>query len=285
MSWMAVARKEFSDAIRSLVLWIVTTLFVLFGLLMAGVFVLIEDELQSGGEAPGVTVEVLDFVMSPIGLFVPIIALLLGYKAVVGERDAGTLKVLLGLPHTRMDVMLGKFVGRTAVLGVPVLLAFLTMGLIISAAVALVDVGDFALMALLSVVFGAAFLSMAIAVSSAVRSSTAAGALAFGIYILFIMLWDTLLLGLLWAVEGRLPFGAEGFQDIPIWYNVVEMLAPNGAFTIASAGLVPGLDHPQGYFPADPPAYLSPWAALTVLVLWALVPFLLAYARFARADL
>jgi len=43
-----------------------------------------------------------------------------GYMAVVGERRSGSIKILLGLPPNRADVVFGKLLGRMGVVGLAV---------------------------------------------------------------------------------------------------------------------------------------------------------------------
>lgn len=277
MSWRPVAKKEISDASRSLVLWVISGVFLLFAVFVVGAFVIIEG--STGG--PETPIDVLVFVLSPVALFAPIIALLVGYKAIVGERESGSLRVLLSLPHTRWDVMLGKLVGRTVVMAIPVALAFVLMAILISVFVAPIAVVEYLVVFSLSILFAAAFVSIAVAVSSSSRSSTIAGAAMFGLYALFVVFWDVLQLGLLYLLEGRLV----PVPDPPSWYFLVDMLSPNGAYLTAAQGLLstPGLY--QGFFPGAVPLYLSAWAAIAVLVLWVVVPFGLGYLRFRDADL
>lgn len=282
MSWTAIARKEVSDASRSLVLWIVSALFLLFAVVVAGAFVLLAG-LEGPESDPATALDAMVFIISPVSLFAPIIALLVGYKAIVGERDSGSLKVLLSLPHTRWDVMFGKLVGRTVVMAVPVAIAFLVMGVIISVFVELVALGEFVLLFALSILFATVFVSIAIAISGAVRSSTVAAAAMFGVFALFFFLWDVLLMGLNYVIEGNVFVNpTAGYSE---WYLFVDMLSPNGAYTVAAQGMLPNVDLYATTFPSDVPLYLSEWAALVILLAWLVIPFGLGYLRFRHADL
>ncbi|MFP4590324.1 MAG: ABC transporter permease subunit [Halobacteriales archaeon] len=280
MSWTAVARKEVSDASRSLILWIVSALFLLFAVIIIGAFILVESVAPAEATEAS-ALDALAFVISPVSLFAPIIALLVGYKAIVGERDSGSLKVLLSLPHTRWDVMFGKLVGRSVVMAIPVLVAFVVMGLLITVFVEPIAIGEFLVLFVLSLLFATAFVAIAIAISGAVRSSTVAAAAMFGIFALFFLLWDVILLGLNYAIEG------EVFPStiLPEWYLFVQMLAPNGAFNVAAQGMLPNVDLYAGRFPGEVPVYLSEWAGLGVMLLWLVVPFTIGYLRFRSVDL
>lgn len=277
MSWPAIARKEFSDASRSLLLWAISGLFLLFAVVVIGAFAAIQSATGDGASS----IDALAFVLSPVALFAPIIALLVGYKSIVGERESGSLRVLLSLPHTRWDVMFGKLVGRSAVMAVPVVIAFVVMALLVSVFIEPIAVVDYLAVFALSVLFAMAFVSIAIAVSGATRSSTVAGAAMFGLYALFAVFWDVLQLGLLYAVEGRFV----PIPDPPEWYFLVDMLSPNGAYTTAAQGLLPNTDLYGGLFPGEPPLYLGEWAAILVLLAWLAVPFAVGYLRFRETDL
>lgn len=281
MSWQTVVRKEFSDAIRSLVLWIVSIIFVFFGILLVGSYILVEGEFGPPDADPGTALDAMVFVLSPITLVAPIIALIVGYKAIVGERESGSLKVLLSLPHTRWDVMFGKLVGRTLVVVIPLTAALVVMGGLITLFVDPISVVDYLVVLVLSILFAAVFVAIAVAISGATKSSTIAGAAMFGIYVLFLLFWDLIDLGLLYLVEGRLT----PQPDPPTWYLFVEMLSPDGAYLIAAQGFLPGVDLYAGLFPQEVPWYLTEWAALLILIFWLVVPFGIGYYRFRESDL
>jgi hypothetical protein len=55
---------------------------------------------------------------------IPLIALLLGFDAIVGERERGSLDLLLSLPITRLELLLGKYLGLAAALTLSTLAGF-----------------------------------------------------------------------------------------------------------------------------------------------------------------
>lgn len=280
MSWQIVMRKEFSDAARSLVLWIISVIFILFSLLLVGSYIAFEEEFGPPGADPGTSLDAMVFVLSPIALVAPIIALVVGYKAIVGEREAGSLKVLLSLPHTRWDVMFGKLVGRTLVVAIPLVVALIVMGGLITVFVDPIGVGNYLIILALSIILAAVFVAIAVAISGATKSSTVAGAAMFGVYLLFLVFWDILELGLLYLVEGTINVG----QNPPGWFLFMDMLSPDGAYLAAARGLMPDVDLMAGMNVPDV-WYLSEWIALGLLLFWLVVPFAIGYLRFREADL
>lgn len=279
MSWQVVAKKEFSDAARSLVLWIISVVFVLAGVLMVGSYIIFGEEF-----APEADVGALDamvFVLSPIALVVPIIALVVGYKSIVGERESGSLKVLLSLPHSRWDVMFGKLIGRTLVVVIPLVAALVVMGAMISVFIEPVGIASYLIVFVLSLLLAGVFVAIAVAISGATSNSTVAGAAMFGIYALFLVFWDIINLGVLYLLEGRVTPG----PDPPGLYFLVDMLSPDGAYIIAAQELLPEVNFFGDTFPESIPWYLSEWAAVAILLLWSIVPFAIGYYRFREADL
>ncbi|WP_121820818.1 ABC transporter permease [Halostella salina] len=280
----AVARKDFRDAVRSKTLWILSALFVLFAAGMAYVFTL----LGSGADGELTVLDLLFFLQSPVALLVPLTALLLGYKSIAGEIDSGSVKILLSLPHSRSSVVLGKLLGRTAVLTVPILIGFAVAAVVVVALYTTFSPGYYVAFVGVSVLFGLAYVSIAIAVSSLTKSTSRAAVGIFGVFALFNFLWDVLGWGIHYVVtrlgEGPATF-FPGIQP-PNWYLFFQRLSPNGAFAGSIASVFPGESQIEGYFPqGDVPLYLEDWFSVLILVAWTVVPLALCYRRFKAADI
>ncbi|PSQ14909.1 hypothetical protein BRC99_02040 [Halobacteriales archaeon QS_7_69_60] len=102
MSVLAVAEKDFRDAVRSRLMIVVAVMFVALtggGVLLA---------TTAGGEASLGILGAIGALRSGTAIFVPIIALGIAYRAIAGEQASGSLKLLLSLPNSRLDVVLGK---------------------------------------------------------------------------------------------------------------------------------------------------------------------------------
>ncbi|TIP54164.1 MAG: ABC transporter permease, partial [Mesorhizobium sp.] len=71
--------------------------------------------------------------LSSLTIFlVPLIALLLSHDAIVGERDRGTLLLLLSYPLSRWHVLFGKFLGHLSILTVATVLGYGAAGVALS---------------------------------------------------------------------------------------------------------------------------------------------------------
>lgn len=272
MSWQAIARKDVRDSVRSRGLWVLLALF----LLLLGLFAY-AAWIDTGADV----FPFIDITTAGFGLLVPLVAVVLGYKAVVTERESGTLALALSLPQTRREFVLGKFLGRSLVLALPVLVAMLaTLGIV------LVLYEDVPLMSYLvyvglNVLYGLAFLAIAIGLSMSTTSGRRVTAGAFGAYVLLVMLWADLvelLLILLWR------FDATVLVDKPDWALFVQLLSPFESYQRLVATLFEA-EFAPAYTAPDAPWLVDSWVALLVLVGWVGGALGLGYLRFRRADL
>lgn len=194
----------------------------------------------------------------------PLIALLLAYDAFVGEAERGTLLLLLAYPVARWQVVLGKFLGHGAILAVAVALGYGPVLLGLSAlGDAALDWRAFAALMTSSLLLGAVFLGLGYLPSVLVRERATAAGLAIGLWLLFVVLYDLALLGLLIADQGQ----ALGQGTI-----AALMLAnPTDAYRVfnltgsAAAGLVSGVAGSAeglGFGPGVPLAMMLAWVAL-----------------------
>ncbi|WP_440766473.1 ABC transporter permease [Natronorubrum sp. DTA7] len=283
MSAITVAKKDFADAARSRKLMGLTVVFALFTL--GGAFLAswagdLFAELE--GEGAESTLDLVFALQTPAGYLVPIIALVIGYAAIAGERESGSLKFLLGLPHTRRDVVIGKILGRSAVVAVSILVGFL-VGLIgLFVFVGSVSIVDYLLFTVVTILFGFVYVCIAVGLSSMTRSTTRAAAGAFGLIVFLWFIWSFIALGLLYLVEGSL-----WMDDYPDWYVSLLSLSPDAAYGSAIAAVFGEgqFTMATAYGVENPPLLAEPWFGFVVLAVWALVPLGIGLWQFGRADL
>lgn len=273
MSTLVIARKEFEDAIRSRALMVVTTLFAA----VLAVLVYYQLYIARGARLSELrTAEaVVSWITTQMTILVPVLGTMLGYKAIVAERESGSLQLLVTLPHTRRDVVLGKFLGRSAVVVLAVFVGFAVVGVQFAASSELFSASAYAIAAVKTAIIGVVFVAIAMAFSTAMRTSMMAMWGAIGLALLFVFLWDSVLILVESFVERTPENSPVGpVSELPDWYYLIKRLNPRHAFQDATGfGVEPGA------------FYLEPWFAVVILGVWLVVPLGLAYLRFKRSDL
>ncbi|WP_440766376.1 ABC transporter permease [Natronorubrum sp. DTA7] len=299
----AIARKDFQDAVRSWMFWGLSVFFFVLLVAVTGTLSYFGEDIA----AEGATTEALVFFVSQITrLVIPLIALILGWKAIAGERETGSIKILLSLPHSRKDVLLGKLIGRSAVLSLSLVVGFVLAAVVVAALLGGFDVVDYFSLLVMAIIYGIAYTSIAVSLSSLTRSTTIAGAAMFGIFILFYVVWNALqsvfqLLMNRGTIEGveytvEFPSGDGTVQEmtaerLPDWALFIDMIDPGNAFqnTITFLGSFGGEDmgtsYPAEWFANGVPFYLENWFSFVILLLWIVVPTAIALYRFDRVDL
>jgi len=273
MSWRAVARKDFRDARRSRALWALSLLFVVLSVLVAVAFATVD---LIGGADPSPT-DLVTLLAGAVGTFVSLAAVVTCYRTLAGERESGSVKILMALPHSRGDAVLGKLVGRTAVLAVPVLGGLLAGVAVGSALLGAVAVGPTVALLAAALAFTLAYVSIVVGLSATTGTTTRAAALAVGFFVVIELFWDVFVLALVYAASGfTVPTGG-----LPDWTFLLNQVPPTSSF-VTTVSLFVG-ESPSTAGAA--PVYVTPWVGVVVLAAWIVLPALLGYARFSAADL
>lgn len=295
MNVHVVAAKDYRDAMRSHMLLALSGLLVaLIGIVYVGGWWVDPDA------EPAFLAEVLAL---PLQVIVPLLALIAGYMSIVGERRSGSIKLLLGLPPTRSDVIVGKLIGRLAVVTTAIVVGGVVasgLSLVLFGTLAL---GDLGAVFAGTVLLGAAFVGIAVGVSAMAPSRGKAMAVVVGLYVLFVGFWNVLGGAVFRVVEGGFPPNPI-IEDttIPPWILLFDRLNPMDAYSGVVSWLfdgeifpltlqfpigVPNL--PEGQLPdaigGSVPWYLSEWVALLILLAWLVVPVVIGFLAFRRADI
>lgn len=279
MSIATVAKKDFQDSARSRWLWALTVLFILFVAGLSYLFTSVQG-LGTAGEDPG-TAELLVALLSPSGFLVPIIGIMISYKAIVGERESGTLKVLLSLPHKRGDVVLGKFLGRSLSLSIAIILGYLVGLIVFATQVSEFNLGAYVVFLLLTLFFGVVYISIGVGLSSLTASTSRALALAIGFIVLFEFIWQAVPIVLVFVVNGfELP------NEFPEWAEFLATLSPSTALSRAANVVLSETSDLETVARSSSDAfYLQNEFGLVILLVWLVVPLTIGYVRFKGSDL
>ncbi len=268
-----IAGKELRDGMRNR--WVLATTALLAALALTLAFL---------GAAPTGAVKVSALAVTIVSLssltifLVPLIALLLSYDAIVGEVDRGTMALLLAYPVARWQVMLGKFAGHLGILGFATVVGYGVAGLALQWAGA-EDRGAwaaFALMVASSVLLGGVFISIGYLVSTLVRDRGAAGGIAIGVWLFFVLLYDMALLGVLVADQGRTVTAGA--------LNLLLLLNPADAYRLLNLTATPDVSGFAGVAGLGARTGLGPGVLLGALAAWMVVPLGAAAALFARRQ-
>lgn len=281
MSWPAIARKDFRDAARSKALWALTALFVLFMAGAAYVYTLVQSGGQ-GGELDALGL--IFFLLSPVTLLIPLTALVMAHKAIAAEVESGSAKFLLSLPHSRRDAVVGKVVGRGAVLGLAVLVGLAVAAIVTVALYDTFDATAYLGFAALTVLLAVLYTAIGVGLSATTKDAGRATIVAAGFFIVFEVAWGVVVSGVYYLLNGS--FGPGIGATPPEWYLLLNRIPPSSAFSNAVLQFLPGnATIVSQLFPQNPPVYLSKWAALATMLAWLVVVPAIGYYLFERADL
>jgi ABC-2 type transport system permease protein len=233
-----------------------------------------------------------------LAVLLPIVALVASYLAIAGEREGGGIKFMLSLPNTRRDVFVGKLASRMGIVTGGIVFMFVA-----AVSVALTRHGAFPATVILGVflltlVYGATFVSIAVSMSAAAASRSRAIAGAFGSYfvlvILYVMPVAQVPMMVRWIHTTLL--GADPNPDL---YNAVQYTSPFLAYRKATNIVMPDEMRQILFYSSLPddisygspkanevlPTYLQDEFSLVILAFWLVVPLLIGYLLFERADL
>ena len=276
MSWRHVWRRDLLSTYRSRLVPVVAVLLVAA---TAGI-VLAIYALSPSDRPPGMRSAV--FAVGAVShALVPLAALLASYSALIGERESGSVRFLLGLPNSRGDAFTGKFAARLTAVG-----ALFREGSYV----------DMVGLTAVTLLFALLFVGTGLALSAVVSTSTRAVVGGVGLFAVFRGGWPALQFGLLELT------GADRFPVPPDWYFWVGRVNPLNAYLKLTTAYTDfgGTGHPlltaandvrfepdageQVVSAAGTVAVTHEFAAV-VLLLWTAVVPLLGFLVWRRRDL
>ena len=253
----AVAGQEFRIARRNRWAMLATLLMTVFSLSLA-LFAIGQE-----GQTRADTLTLTAASLATLAVYlIPLLALLVSYDSLAGEIDRGTLALTLATPLNRAELFLGKLVAHCLVIGLANLTAFAAAVLLIAAATEVTAAGLLAWLrlGLTSFGLGAVFAALGLLISVGARRTGTAAALAVGLWLVFVVLYDVALLGAVIAA-GESVFTSDIFPWLVLanpadafrLYNLIQL---DGAPVAGIDGLARSLPVPAA-------------AALVPLFLWA----------------
>lgn len=270
---LAVAQKEFKDGLRNRWLAASTGIFAIFasGLSWFG--------SAAVGEVGFTSIANTIVSLASLNVFLlPLIALLLSYNAIVGEDEDGTLLLLLTYPLTKAELLLGKLLGHSMILGIATVVGFGSAALVIALfadGVNLLELlSAFGLFIVSALLLGIIFICLSYLVSSWVAEKSKAAGLALIIWFFFVLIYDMGLLGLLVATQGKIH---------PDIFPYLLLLNPTDIFRLVN--LLGFETNGSGLLAIATSESFSLFGLFFTMLLWTLIPLSLAYYRLVKRPL
>lgn len=262
----ALAAKECRERIRNRWALAIASVFTVFALAIA--YFGAAQQGTVGLRSADVTVASL---VSLVIYLVPLIALMLGYDAIVGERERGSLALLMSLPVTRSEILLGKYFGLAAALAIATVAGFAVVGVLLAARFGVAASLHYAGFVASAVGLGLAFLSVSVLISVVASTRIGASGMAIVAWFGFVLVYDLVLLALLVAFASTLPSAV-----VP----ALLLANPVDAFRMVNIFGFADMARFYGLATVVPHALANPVVQAGALVAWILMPLGLASWRF-----
>lgn len=208
---------------------------------------------------------------------VPLVALLLGSAGLSGDRETGVLELFLAQPVGRGRLLLGRFLGALAAIGLATLLGFGLAGLMIGLATGAGGGLQYLGFLAIALALAGVYLAIGTAVAVAARNRMQATAAALAIWFASVVVFDLVLIGAGVIAGAGARTLAAGVLANPVEIARVlalllldpslEILGPVGGFLVSRLG-APG----------------TAGLLLGALALWTAAPLGVALAIFETRD-
>ena len=213
-----------------------------------------------------------------------VLGIAVGHNAIVGERSAGTARLLLGMSITRRDLVLGKLLSRVGIVVATLLPLLLFAEALVVMRLGSPYPGAFLAWAGWTLLYAIIWTVMTVSFSAAVSSRYRSLAVTFATFLLLGRLWDLLTLpAVAFVVTGQ--FSAEEFVQAanpPAWFQYSDHLNPFVALGTIREGLFEATGYGTRHTDLIVPLFLY---SVVISVLFAGVIFVIGGRRFYRCDL
>jgi ABC-type transport system involved in multi-copper enzyme maturation permease subunit len=269
-----VAKKEFLDNIRNK--WVIVLTTILF------LLVILFSYLAGAHGRLGNTQSTVIGLIGISSILIPLIAIILGFSTISGEAESGSFSVVLSYPVTRLEVLLGKFLGLGSVIIVSILIGFGIGGIIITALAGGGSWLGYLIFIVLTILLGLIYLSLSICISAFFkRRITSIG----GGLIMFFwgMIMSSIFAGILIGTGHSIKDLATG--NIPSWYWLENFLSPTDLNQLAVMRGFGISNIRMGEISVTLPDFLNTGVVLLVHLVWLIIPLFLAYYFFKKRDI
>lgn len=267
----SITYKELRDAIRNR--W-----FVVFTVAFAAIALALSSLMQPSSSAfrmmnySRTAASLVNLVL----LFIPLIGLTLGSANVAGDRETGALSYLLAQPVSRVEVLLGKYLGLAGALLATLTLGFGLAGVALALQGSIQDAGSYLFMVALAYLLALAMLSLGFLLSTLAQKTTTALGGALFIWLFLVFIGDLGIMGT--AAAMHLPIQTVFFTAV---INPLQMFKIASILAIRANLEVLG---PAGLYATEQFGGLLLPMLLAGLLIWIIVPLTAAVTLFARQE-
>lgn len=268
---LTITGKELRDALRNR--W-----FIIFTIAFAGLALALSALIQPGGTQlrmmsySRTAASLINLVL----LFVPLISLTLGSANLTGDRETGALVYLLAQPISRVEVLLGKYLGMAGALLATLTLGFGVAGVVLALQGSIQDASSYLLTVLLAYLLALAMLSLGFLMSTIAQKTTAALGGALFLWLFLVFIGDLGIMGT--VLSTQMPIQVVFFITV---LNPLQMFKIASILTIQANLEVLG---PAGLYATDQFGGLLLPLLLLGLVIWIILPLLGAITVFSRQE-
>ena len=269
-----IAMKEIRDGIRNR--WVVGSILLLT--------VLAVSLLLLGSAATG-TVRADPMAITVVSLssltvyLLPLIALTLSFDALIGEFERGTMLLLLAYPVTRWQIIAGKFMAHMTILAAAVLVGYGVTGMALGITGGVEKSGLLAYLGMMgsSILLGAVFVGLGYLVSMLSRERATAVAYAIGVWLVFVVLYDLMLLGIVVADESH-----NVSQQL---FSVLLLASPTDVYRILNLTGTDAVKLVSGMATVANTMELNSSVLVMIMVGWVAAPLIATGILFNRREL
>lgn len=281
MSLYTVSRDDFRNARRS---YVVLAVIGVFAALVGLVFV---SEINIYDDAYRALFDVSALVAFVFPLFVAPLT----YLAIAGDRSRGSIKYVLGLPNSRLEYFLGKYLSRAGVAVGAVVIATLVGFLIATATFTNgADPVRFLKFAGVSLLYALAIAGLFVGISASTAERSRAMFAVIGTYFVLVPFWYGLLPVLSVTTIVDTVASVLNVTVSESTRELIQMLAPGTAYLQATEMVYSGvLDNYEAFGRAFKPESdalaRETWFAVAVLAGWAIVGPVVGYLKLRVSEL
>ena len=267
----AIAHKELSDKLKSRWVIVIGSGFAIFTLLIS----------YFGGATAGVkgfmTLDAtIASLTSLVTYFIPILALTLGGGIIADEQEKGTLGIYLSSPISVGEFIIGKFSGLMIALIISIVAGLGVAGAVLLFRTGIGAAGTYLIFMAHSVLLGIMFLSVSFLISILFYERTKVIALTIFLWLIFTILYDLALIGLLIVTKGSMGTGI---------FTTLLMLNPVDVYRILNFISIGEFQVMIGLTSVDFPEYIGGSILWGISLIWIIAPLGISYYYFKKRYL